>query len=219
MEVKVAAVMTAARYEHTWCRTQIEAALNKKGIPLTVSGGVYYGQCMQKMLESLCDTDCEYALTIDGDSVFTPDHIQRLLDVAAQEQSIDALAAYQIRRGLQSPLLTHGQVTEIEIDGSPVKVTTAHFGLTVIKLDKLRSVSKPWFYSQPDENGSWNGNKLDCDIWFWHQWRLAGNSIYVDTECRIGHLEEVVSVADENLNVRHIYPADWSNHAVAVVAS
>ena len=39
---KVAAIMTAARYENTYCRNYIEIALKELGIPLTVSGGVFY---------------------------------------------------------------------------------------------------------------------------------------------------------------------------------
>ena len=83
--VKIAAVMTAARYENTYCRNYIEIALKYLGIPLTVSGGVYYGQCMQKMFTDLCARDCEYVVTVDGDSLFTSDHLQRLLSIIAQE--------------------------------------------------------------------------------------------------------------------------------------
>jgi hypothetical protein len=95
------------------------------------------------------------------------------------------------------------------VDGTPIKVDTAHFGLTVINLERLKSVKKPWFYSQPDENGDWGEAKIDDDIWFWKQWREAGNSIYIDPNVRVGHMEEMVAVFDERMKVRHVYPADW----------
>lgn len=208
--VRIAAVMTAPRYENTYCRNYIEMALRKLGIPLTVSGGVYYGQCMQKMLEQLCATDCQYAVTVDGDSMFTADQLQRLLSIIEQEEQIDAITGVQLRRGKLDILGTaHNGETKLEWDGYPLKVRTAHFGLTVIDLAKLRQVPKPWFCATPNENGMWDGNKVDDDVHFWFQWEKAGNSIYMDPGVRIGHLEEMVAVYDADLKPMHVYPCDW----------
>lgn len=210
MEVKIAAVMTAARYENTWCRNQIEFALRSMGIPLTVSGGVYYGQCMQLMLEDAVKNGVEYAVTIDGDTVFYPHQLQRLISVIVQEKdTIDAITGMQVRRGMKSMLGTIEGKTQAEWDGYPIKVDTAHFGLTVINLKKLANTQKPWFFCQPDANGEWKTDKIDSDVWFWKQWREAGNSLYIDPEVRIGHVEEMVVMHDEDLSVKHIYPADW----------
>ncbi|MFN7318316.1 MAG: hypothetical protein ACK5S6_02290, partial [bacterium] len=51
-QIKVKALMTAPRYENTWCRNQIEAVLKHMKITFEISLGVYYGQCMQMMMES-----------------------------------------------------------------------------------------------------------------------------------------------------------------------
>lgn len=208
--VKVAAMMTAARYEATWARNQIERAVKYLGIPLTISGGVYYGQCMQKMMEQAVETDTDYIVTIDGDSIFTSDNLERLISIIDQENDIDALASLQVRRGKADMLGTASGKREMKWNGYPVKVDTAHFGLTVIDIAKLRETPKPWFFAQPDENGSWDGDKVDDDVWFWHQWGKAGNSLYIDPGCRIGHLEEVISIFDENLKPIHMYPSEWS---------
>ena len=71
-QVNICALMTAGRYENTWCRNNMEYSFRKLGIPLIVSGGVYYGQCMQIMMEDAIRAGVEYILTVDGDSVFTP---------------------------------------------------------------------------------------------------------------------------------------------------
>ena len=208
-QVTVAAVMTAARYECVWARTQIEKQCKTLGIPLTISGGVYYGQCMQKMFESLIDTDCDYVVTIDSDSIFTAEQLNRLIAIASQEQQIDAICGLQVRRGKAQILATNEGQTEAKWEGYPIKVTTAHFGLTVISMDGLRRTEKPWFVSTPDANGQWNDGKIDDDIHFWYQWKKAGNSIYVDPGTRIGHLEEMIAICDEAMQVTHMYPADW----------
>jgi hypothetical protein len=210
-QVKVAAVMTAARYEATWARTQIEKALKTLGIPLTVSGGVYYGQCMQKMFESLVKTDCDYVITIDGDTVFTADQLMRLVSIIRQEPYIHAITGLQIRRGKPDLLATVDGKRQIETSGAPVKVATAHFGLTVISIEKLRALPKPWFWATPNERGEWDGSKVDDDVHFWFRWKEAGNSVYLDPLTRLGHLEEMISVYDENMVPGHIYPADWCN--------
>ena len=186
---KVAAFMTAPRYECVWSRNVIDHALKKAGIPLVISGGVFYGQCMQRMLEDAIEHGIEIAITVDFDSCFTVEHIHRLLGVLVSDDKYDAVAAMQAKRGSEVPLFTVGGKRKIEYFGEPVEVTTAHFGLTAIKLDRLKDVPKPWFWSRPDDKGMWSEKKVDDDIWFWNRFREAGRRVWVDCECRIGHME------------------------------
>lgn len=207
---KVSAFMTAPRYENTYARNFIELAFRKCGIPLAVSGGVFYGQCMQRMMEQALDVGCEIGITVDFDSMFTEHHVRRLLAVLCSNDHIDAVAAFQCRRGAGTPLATIKGQNSVEWDGvTPLEATTAHFGLTAIDMTKLASTPKPWFYAQPDANGEWGDDKIDDDIWFWKQWREAGNSIYLDPANRIGHMEEVVTVFNDQMQPVQMYPADW----------
>ena len=210
--IKVAAVMSAARYENTYCRTVIHHALQSLGIPLRVAGGVFYGQSMQKLLEGLCETDREYAITVDGDSLFTPEQLQRLLTIIHQEPHIDAITGVQVRRGSLAMLGTvDGDEKQVAWDGLPIRAKTAHFGLAVIDLAKLRRVPKPWFWANPNCDGKWEGDKIDDDIYFWLQWERAGNSVYIDPGVKLGHMEEMVAIHDENMQPIHIYPKQWEN--------
>jgi hypothetical protein len=98
---------------------------------------------------------------------------------------------------------------EVETNGEAIKATTAHFGLTLLRVDALRTVPKPWFKAEPDASGEWGNDRLDDDIWFWHVWRKAGHTIYVDPEVRIGHLEVMVSEFDESMKVRRMHVDKW----------
>ena len=209
-EVKVCGVMTAGRYENSWARNKIENAFKACKIPLNISGGVFYGQCMQMMLEDLVRIDCDYAITVDWDSVFTADDIHKLLSYAVQCDDIDAITGVQVRRGKADTLATAFGQTELKYEGKPLRISTAHFGLTVIDLHKLRDIPKPWFWSQPNSEGCWTGEKIDDDVYFWKQWEKHGRTLYLDPSVRLGHLEEVVTIHDENLRVVQMYPADWS---------
>jgi hypothetical protein len=205
---KVGAFMTAPRYEAVWARNKIDVALQQAGVPLTVSGGVFYGQCMQLMLEQAIDNGIELALTVDFDSVFRASDVKQLLGMATERDDIDALASLQCRRSMKFPLFTRGTETEVTFDG-PIQVDTAHFGLTVIKLDKLATVPKPWFWCKPNNDGRWATDKIDDDIYFWHAWKQAGLSVWVDPSASIGHLEEVITQFDENGNHEFVYQNEW----------
>jgi hypothetical protein len=208
-DAKVSAVMTCGRYEAVFARGMIEAALREVGIGLMYSQGVFYGQCMQRMMEDVLDIGADILLTIDGDSIFKAEHVHRLLGLIVNDPSIDALASLQLRRGKADVLGFHKDKTQIEWTGAPVQVTSAHFGLTALRVEKLRHVKKPWFFAQPDKDGRWEKDRIDDDIWFWKQWEEAGNNLFLDVGCRIGHLEEMVASFDENLKPIHVYPGDW----------
>lgn len=216
-KVTVAALMTAARYENTWCRNQIEFSLRSLGIPFTVSGGVYYGQCMQIMMEDVLRKSIDYIVTVDGDTVFYPHQLQRLISLAVQE-NFDAICAMQVRRGAKHMLGTIAGKTSAGWDGYPLKVDTAHFGLTVISTKSLARVAKPWFFCQPDEKGEWGENKIDSDVWFWKQWKEAGNSLFLDPGVRIGHVEEMVVLYEDDMTIQHVYPKEWVDRYASEIA-
>lgn len=215
--VKVAALMTAPRYESVWARSIIERVLQQCKIPLAISGGVFYGQCMQRMFNDVIAKDADFILTVDFDSVFTKAHLDRLFGYIVNRQDIDAITAVQPKRGSGTILATRGKEEDLIWDGSPIQVKSAHFGLTVIRVDALRKVEKPYFCGVPDSDGDWISDKIDDDVYFWKQWDKAGNSLYIDPGCRLGHLEEVVTVFDDQMRLKHIYPNDWESYSASTV--
>lgn len=215
--VKVSAVMTAPRHEIVLARNWIEKAMKRIGIPMTISGGVFYGQCMQKMFVDLVEQDIDYVLTVDFDSMFTAKHVQRLLDIISHTEGVDAIAAIQPKRGDGTILAARDKEEQLKWDGAPVQVKSAHFGLTVIDIQKLKTVPKPWFWAHPNADGDWEGTKIDDDVWFWKQWHEAGLKVFIDPGCRLGHLEEMVTVYDSQMHPVHLYPREWSDFCDSAV--
>ena len=210
--IKVGAYCTHPRYEAVAARNIIDSALKSMKIDLHCSQGVFWGQCMQRMFTDAVQKNLDWILSIDSDSLFTGEHVRHLMDVFAQTPQADAMAALQCRRGSKFPLLTtgnHQTGDRLTIDGKPIKVTTAHFGLTLIRVEALKQVPKPWFKAEPSESGEWDDDKLDDDIYFWHAWRQAGKTIFVAPSCSIGHLEETVAMFDEHLQPQHVYVHEW----------
>lgn len=209
LTIKIGAYMTLPRYESVIARTIIEAALRPLHINLTTSQGVFWGQCMQRMFESAVEKGVDWILAVDSDSLFSAEQVSMLLDQFANCPRAAAMAALQCRRGQPYPLLTDRRNTGIVTDGRPIKVTSAHFGLTLIRAEDLEAIPKPWFFAEPEKNGEWGDDRLDDDIWFWHQLRLAGKEVYVTPTVSIGHLEETVAVFDEHLQPKHQYVTEW----------
>ena len=213
-EIKIKALMSVPRYGSLAARGIIDNALKPFGIPLDTSQGVYWGQCLQRMFNDAVSQGIDWILTLDYDSVFTAEQVDRMFGVFGTNPEMDALAALQSRREGDRPLLTCGEANHVDTTGDPFLVTTAHFGLTLIRVVALRDVRKPWFSSEPGKTGEWDDDRLDDDIWFWHQFRLAGKKIFVDPCTRIGHLEECVSYFDDELQVQRCSVGQWRTRFV-----
>lgn len=209
-EIKMVAVMSIPRlgFNDTWgC---IVDALRPFQIPVRRYTGAFWGQCLQTVLEGCVADGIDWALCLDYDSVFTARQLDRLIGTFGQHPEIDALAALQPKRSEGTPLMTIKGRKGITVDGRPIRVDTAHFGLTLIRLDALAQMPKPWFWSRPGPDGTWDhAEKLDDDIWFWHQWRNHGKTVYVDPEVRLGHLELMVSQFTPDMELERITVKEW----------
>lgn len=217
-DIKIAAVLSAPTVgwvPHFGC---VSEAFHQWGIPLRLGAGAYWHQTMQQLLEDCVRDELDWVLTLDYDSMFSSEHVQRLIDVMAASPYIDALAALQVRRGsIECPLLNTGNGEGVvEFNGHPVKVRSAHFGLTMFRVEKFRELPKPWLVGKPGPSGSYDNERIDADINFWLHWGEHGRSVYVDPECRIGHLQPMVAEFAEEMQdgkpflvPRHTHVHEW----------
>lgn len=209
LDVQIAAVCSIPRlgWNDNW--GQIFDALNPFRIPLKRYTGAFWGQCLQRVMEEAVAEGTDWILTIDYDSMFTSKHLDTMFGIFGNNPHIDALASLQSKRRSGTPLFTVKGKTGIETDGSPIQADTAHFGCTLIRTDALKDVPKPWFHSKPDAEGGWGDGRIDEDIWFWHQWKKAGKTLFVAPDVRIGHLEVYVQDYDDNMEPRVRTTDEW----------
>ena len=208
--IKISALMSVPRVGWNDAETCISRALSGFGIPTNRVTGVFWGQCMQRGFNAAIEKGTEYVLTIDYDSMFTEKHLQQLLNDFFSTPDADAMCALQRRRCSDAPLITKRDADgKVEIDGTPVQVSTGHFGLTLFRLDAFKRMEKPWFWETPDKDGDWGDGRLDQDIFFWKQWQKAGNKLYMAPLVSIGHLELVVSEFDESMQSRQLHVNEW----------
>lgn len=200
-EIGVSAVMSVPRLGFLDNMFSSFEALPPLGIRIRRCTGAYWGQCLERaMEETLADDKPDAILTLDYDSVYERRDVSWLMQLMCCHPEIDALAAVQAGRGNLGRLFTMRGADGQNASGVPVdtfageltKVATAHFGLTLIRTDKLAALPKPWFHDVPAPDGAWGQGRIDADIAFWRKWEAAGNSLYLANRVPIGHLELTV---------------------------
>lgn len=180
-----------------------------RGIPFYRSMGVFWGKKLtESMLRAIELDQPEWLLTLDYDTVFTGAQLDALIDLAARHPEADAIAPLQASRHHKHPMLTvatedghknRSAIPREVLDGELLKVRTAHFGCTLIRVEKLLALPKPWFRQVPDNDGEWGDHSIDEDIWFWHQWGKAGNTLYTACRVPVGHCDLAIRWPDINL--------------------
>lgn len=192
-------------------------------IKLRKHGGAFWGQSMTKVFEKTIEQDNpDLILTIDYDSVFTPGHLARLIQTMMLYPEIDALAPVQSSRHLSTTLFTvatapgenASAIPRTATDADTMKVSTAHFGLTLLRTKALQKMEKPWFHSIPSPEKDWGEGHVDEDIEFWRKWERAGNSLHLANRIAIGHAELMVRWPDINLSVHYQSMTDFQQKGV-----
>jgi SAM-dependent methyltransferase len=220
---KVRAVMTAPRlgFNDMWDCAML--ALPKLGIDFARINGAFWDQCITRAIEETIEAHApDYVLAIDYDSVFHAGHVAKLLQLAMAHPEADAIAPLQASRHKGAPLFGVDPNDGDEGDNSSVRhiervefcvdlrrAPQAHFGLTLLRVEALKSLSKPWFYGRPNGDGEWKDGKTDPDIAFWRKWKAEGFSLYLAPRVVIGHLELMVRWPDEDMQAVWQSVRDW----------
>lgn len=175
--------------------------------------GAFWGQCMERGMESALKEEPEFILTLDYDTIFCRQDIEDMMCVMVNNPHIDALAPIQSARSKTHSLFTvRGDDGKFmpELPGdyfTPVasKVHTAHFGCTLIRTSALRDLKKPWFWSTPSSEGSWHTGRLDDDTYFWNEFSKAGKTLCLANRVAVGHLELMIRWPGDNESMSPIF--------------
>ena len=207
-DISVAAVMSVPRLgfqDNSFCVFEGVASLN---IPLKKTTGAFWGQCLERGIQDQIDThNPDAILTIDYDTVFTPEDVQTLIKLMRDNPQADVIVPMQMGRGDMQALMTvksrTGQVRDNmareEFAPDLVKIATGHFGLTLIRTESLLKIPHPWFKGEPNKEGQWGGGRIDDDIWFWKQFEIHNMNVYLANRITIGHMELVVKWPNGNI--------------------
>jgi len=216
---KVGAVVSMPRlgFNDFWaCAYQELGALR---IPLRKTTGAYWDRDLTLGIEQMmAEEDPEWVLTCDYDTVFNRHQVRDLLSIASRYPHADAIAPLQTARHHDAPMFTirneSGEAVqslsrEALTAGEVLLADTAHFGLTLLRTEKLKAFPKPWFTRLFDPQGGYGEEGCDPDVHFWRQWKEAGNSLYVALRVPVGHAELMVRWPDVNLEATFQRPQQF----------
>jgi hypothetical protein len=179
VKAKVAALMSVPRlgwqdnFGSAWHALK---NINGVEIPLWRFGGAFWEMGMQNGFDTVIENGVEWIICIDYDTIFEKADVVELLTLAALYPEADAIVPLQAKRSNDCMLFTmrdeqgklrhRASFDEFEQDLTPI--ATGHFGLTLIKTEALKKMPRPWFWSQPTDDGGWGPGRVDADIYFWH---------------------------------------------------
>lgn len=204
LNVKIKAIASVPRLGFNDHFGSIHDAFRPFGIPVAFYQGAFWEKGIQSAIEDCITQEIDWILTLDYDTLTTPEQLQTMFQTFGRNPHMDALAANQPRRNTGMPLMTVRRdgvlQSRIEISG-PIQASTAHFGLTLLRASSLKDLPKPWFFSTPAEDGTWRGpGVIDADIYFWKKFEREGRKLFVQPDVCIGHLEAMVSVFENTEN-------------------
>lgn len=186
------------------------------GIRPSRYSGAFWGQCLERVMTDMSER-ADYILTVDYDSLFRKADVEELIRLAIEYPEADAISSMQMSRQSHLPLMTikdeEGKVTGLiprERFSQPlVQAATAHFGLTLIRVESLKKMPHPWFLGVPDADGTWGEKKVDDDTHFWLKWGEIGNTLYVAPRVVIGHLELMATWPDQDCKPIFQHPSEY----------
>lgn len=205
---RVMAVMSVPRYGPMLNMSCCDQALLPLRIPLIKVQGAFWGQCLERGMQTLIDNGADIVLTIDYDTVFNRADVDGILRLMCLHPEAAAIVPIHVGRGgfkaLMSMKTISGQprkdVPLTELEAETVKIASGHFGLTAFRVKDLLDIPHPWLWDQPNQDHQWGPGRIDADIWFWKQLERAGKTVLSANRIVLGHIEEVISWPDVNFD-------------------
>ena len=186
--------------------TLVQEALIPLGIRCVLSQGVDWGKGLTTLIEQ--NLRHKYLLTLDYDSFFTVYDVARLYALMEEHPEIDALCPIAMcRYPILKPAFTQAdengnrveKISREELEAPLLEIVCGHFNLAIFRAEALQELPKPWFWSQPDDDGRWGEKSLAQEQYFWRNWHRSGRTIYQANHVVIGHLDTVVLWPGNNL--------------------
>jgi len=218
--LNVAAVMSVPRLgfmDNHFCVIQ---GIVKYQIPIINMQGALWGQCLERGMENQIDTGADVILTIDYDTVFTPEDIGELIRLMTEHPEADAIVPVHVGRNEMASLMSvkspSGRlrkcVPKEEFEPELTRIFSGHFGLTMLRTSALLKMPHPWFLGVPNSDGRWEEGRIDDDIYFWKKMEDCGLNVYSANRVTLGHLELMVSWPSSDLQSVHQSVKDYKSN-------
>ena len=220
---KTTAVLSAPRYGPTIHMRYAFKAFALSHVPYQIAGGAYWHQVLSQVLEDQIEYGSKYVITCDYDTIFSQADVLELYRLMEAMPEADAICALQSKRGDEGVALfgmknKKGEfirsIPGYNMDRHMMQITTGHFGLTIFRTESLNALPRPWMNSAPNDEGLWADGKVDADIQFWNNWRIAGHTLYLAPRVIVGHLQEIVTWPKNDMKPLYQTTSDYDSSGI-----
>lgn len=210
--LNVAAVLSSGRISHTTTQATVGAVCQQLHIPLCRVTSAYFEKSLERTFDDLIEQGYEWALCIDGDSVFTAADVARLCIYAKRLPDAGAFIPMQAKRGGKGLLVSVDSEDSASEMGTAdlVPAVQGHFGLTLVNLKRVAELPRPWFHHQPDADGRWSDGAVDADIVFWRSLHKSGAPLWCANRIQVGHIEEVIAWTGRDNQTHYQQVTEWA---------
>jgi len=157
--------------------------------------GLSAARARNSIIQRAIDFGCTHALFIDGDHMIPVETLEFLLETGDQAMVSGLVCkrgenfqqvAWEVRS-----VKGHDQyyMVTLPMDGRVYEVNVCAFGCTLINLEKLKKLKKPYFRDTcvPGKDGEEPTN-IRSDVNLCLAFREIGENVWIDTRVLIGHL-------------------------------
>ena len=183
--------------------------------PISLIGykGLLAADARELIMDKAVELNCSHVFILDADHIVPLSTLTYLL-----ESKDEAMVSGLINRRYHP----FGQVAwgkndktgeylsvDIPIDGRTYEVGVCAFGCTLINVEKIQKLEKPWFRDTCVINPAGKLNNVRSDINLSNAFRANGEKVWIDTRVLVGHRASSLYVYPQNAkdmeNFRHTY--------------
>ena len=211
------AVMSMPRVCFTSNMKSLTESMKIPGMTIEMGTGAFWEQTMSTTIDKVLGSDPEYILAIDYDTLYDRSHIEALVELMELYPEVDCIFPAQIMRenervlaGLINPDCTpKTDWTEEDANAHLVPAMTGQFALTIFRAKCFKGLKKPWIHGQPNSDGEWKENRLDPDIYFWHNWHNSGFTAAMSPQVKVGHMNLMATYPNDKMDgIVHKYVSE-----------
>lgn len=184
---KVVVVLSQPRLTFSAQALSVQRMCSALGFPVETGGGAFWDRDISIITKSCIKKyEPDYLLYIDYDTVFEVKDVQTLLDTINGDPEMGAIGSVQMSRHDDRPLVFDERA---DYTTTVSTVDYSHFGLTLIRREVFEELPEPWFWSLPNDNGSWTAtDRSDADITFWRMLHEKQIKVCQHNGVLIGHI-------------------------------
>jgi len=188
-----------AGYDWVWIESLLKMFSKHPAIYIPISKQAPHANARNDIARRFLESDADYILWIDSDTLWEPDDIAKLMEVidagadiatgiqfSCSEHHMPLVRFLDLELGVTRPLL------ELPRDMQPFEIGGCGFGLVLMKREVVESLKEPWFEFR---------SGFSEDLNFCLLAKLAGFKIFADPRILLGHLSSKVYTARDFLDI------------------